>query len=140
MSSEYDDEVGGRRPRSEGGGGVRLGPQPEPDPADSRPGRAPARAGGGEPGDPYEPFLDFEDLDEHDSRDYVRLPRRSGLFRRLVLSAGVLLILALVAVAGGAWWVLRQVDPPGAPGEAVTVTVPEGPTPARSPTCSTRRG
>jgi UPF0755 protein len=73
--------------------------------------------------DGYEPFLDF---DGYDDRDYVRLPRRPGLMRRVVLSFGVVVVIALVAVAGAGFWLLRQVDPPGPPGDAVAVDIPEG--------------
>jgi len=73
--------------------------------------------------DPYEDFLG---PDEPDRRDYVRLPRRGGLLRRMVLSFGALVVVALVAAALGAFWLFRQVDPPGASGPEVELVVPEG--------------
>ena len=82
-----------------GGGGVRLGPEPEPDAGRAQPSRRRALPAGPTSGDAYEPFLDFEDGDD---RDYVRLPRRRRALRRLVLSAGVLADRwSSVAVAGG---------------------------------------
>jgi UPF0755 protein len=73
--------------------------------------------------DGYAPFVDFDD-EQH--RGYVRLPRRPGRFRRVVLSMGVLAVIALLGVAAGGWWVLRQIDPGGTPGPAISVTIPEG--------------
>jgi UPF0755 protein len=87
---------------------------------DDRPPPSPSR---GDDGDGYEPFVTFEGYDE---RNHVRVPRRRHLVRRLALGAGVLIVLALVVVGGAGWWVLRQIDPPGSPGETITVVVPEG--------------
>ena len=56
----------------------------------------------------------------------VYLPPERGLLRRAApVTAGVVLVL-LVLGAAGAWWVSRQVNPPGAPGPAVTVAIPIG--------------
>lgn len=74
--------------------------------------------------DPYDEFL----VSEGRRRNEVRIPRRSGWFRRVVLSAGALVIVALLAAAIGAFWLFRQVDPPGAAGEEITLTVPDGAT------------
>lgn len=92
---------------------------PEPVPADA----LPEAVSENETEDGYEPFVRFE---QYDDRDYVRVPRKPGLLRRVVLSAGILVIFALVALGIGGWWVLRQIDPPGPPGAAVTLTVPAG--------------
>lgn len=70
--------------------------------------------------DGYAPFVTFDD------RSYVRVPRRRRRLRRAAAVVGILVVVALVAVAGAGWWVLRQVNPPGGPGEAVTVVVPDG--------------
>jgi UPF0755 protein len=62
--------------------------------------------------------------------DYVDLPAESRVPRWLA----VLLVLGVVLVAvvgGGKWWYDNQVDPPGEPGETVTVVVPEGATARR---------
>ncbi|MPY95114.1 MAG: endolytic transglycosylase MltG [Acidimicrobiia bacterium] len=103
-----------------------------------RGGAGPGRGGdvvpGGEPDDAadaadedlddgYGPFLDF---DGADGRDYVRLPRRPGALRRVVFGAGLVVLLAVVTATAAGWWVLRQIDPAGPPGEAVTVTIEEG--------------
>jgi len=70
--------------------------------------------------DGYAPFVTFDD------RSYVRVPRRRRRLRRAAAAVGILSIVALVAVAGAGWWVLRQINPPGGPGQVVTVVVPEG--------------
>jgi UPF0755 protein len=62
----------------------------------------------------------------YDERNHVRVPRRRHLMRRLMLGAGALVVMALVVAAGAGFWVFRQIDPPGGPGDAVTVVVPEG--------------
>ena len=72
-----------------------------------------------------------DDLDELvvevvDDGDYVYLPpERSMLRRAIYATAGIVAVLLAVLALGG-WWVLRQIDPPGGPGEAVTLTVPTG--------------
>ena len=56
----------------------------------------------------------------------VYLPPERGLLRRAApVTAGVVAVL-LVLVAAAGWWVARQVNPPGAPGPAVTVVIPIG--------------
>jgi len=62
--------------------------------------------------------------------DYVDLPPESRIPRWLA----ALLVIAFVVVAavgGGRWWYGNQVDPPGEPGDAVTVVVAEGATTSR---------
>ena len=76
-----------------------------------------------DPDDGYGEFLEFEGADR---RDYVRLPRRPSRARRVLLGAGVTVVVAVLAVTVAGWWVLRRIDPPGPPGDAVTVVVPEG--------------
>lgn len=59
--------------------------------------------------------------------EYVDLPHESRIPRWLV--ALLVVGLVVVGVAGGAmWWYHNQVDPPGAPGAAVQVQIPEGAT------------
>ena len=80
------------------------------------------------PHDPLDPAdVAVDDAPDGDSDgDYVYLPpERSTLRRVLYLMAGTVAVIAILASLGG-WWVLRQIDPPGAPGDAVTVTVPTG--------------
>lgn len=74
--------------------------------------------------DPYDEFL----VSEGRRRDEVRIPRRGGWLRRIVLSVGALLVVALLVSAVGAFWLFRQVDPPGAAGEEITLTIPDGAT------------
>lgn len=133
--------AGSRRP--DGGRGRRAGPSAEAG-ADRSTGRRasgpptreaavdqrpspPGAAGHALADDPdddgYGAFLDFEGAD---GRDYVRLPRRPGVLRRMVFGAGLVVVLGVIAVTAAGWWVLRQIDPPGPPGDAVTVTIEEG--------------
>lgn len=108
--------------------GPRRPNEPLPSPRPARPGD---RGGPGDQGGPtddgdddgYGPFLDFDGADD---RDYVRLPRRPGVIRRVLLGAGVAAVLVVLAVTAGGWWVLRQIDPPGPPGDALTVTIEAG--------------
>ncbi|MGZ4684052.1 MAG: endolytic transglycosylase MltG [Acidimicrobiales bacterium] len=61
-----------------------------------------------------------------DDGDYVYLPPEHSMLRRAIYAvAGVLAVIIAVTALGG-WWVLRQIDPPGGPGEAVTLTIPTG--------------
>lgn len=84
--------------------------------------------------DGYDAFFSGGDGGRNVSRrsagrgDYVRIPRRVNGDRRLAV-VSVLAVLALVAVVGGAaWWVKGQYDPAGAPGELITIDIPEGST------------
>lgn len=63
------------------------------------------------------------DLDQ-----YVRIPAPSGVIRRTLLV--VVALLAIVGVlVGGAWtWLQRQLDPPGGPGELISIEIPTGAT------------
>jgi UPF0755 protein len=84
----------------------------------------PVPAGDGPgPEDGYAPFVDFG---ERAGRRAIRVPRRRRVLRPLAASIGILVVVGLVALAGTGWWVLRQIDPPGGPGEAVTVEIPLG--------------
>jgi UPF0755 protein len=64
--------------------------------------------------------------DEPTDEPVVYLPPERGLLRRAApVTAGVVVVLLALLVAAG-WWVARQVNPPGAPGPAVTVVIPVG--------------
>jgi UPF0755 protein len=84
--------------------------------------------------DVYEDELD-DDLDDDeyddlydDEADYVDLPRESSRRRRvLAVLAGIAVVLVVSAGAVG-FWVSRQLDPPGAPGEVREIEIPEGST------------
>jgi UPF0755 protein len=83
-------------------------------------------------GHPYadEPY-DDELYDEHEVEElheYVELRRESSRPRRVVTILGVVLVVVLVAVGGAGVWVSRQLDPPGEPGEAREIEIPQGST------------
>lgn len=76
--------------------------------------------------DRYDEAYDDDGYD--DERDYVELRRESSRGRRvLTVVVSILLVLGL-AVGGAFVWVQRQIDPPGGPGEAVEVEIPQGST------------
>ncbi len=58
---------------------------------------------------------------------YVDPPRKSRLGKVVLVAV----ILALLAGGLGAVWIQRKIDPPGPPGAAVAVTIPEGSSTAR---------
>src|SRR5688572_11985020 len=70
-----------------------------------------------------------DDLDEYDleyEEEYEDLRPQSSRGRRIVtVLAGIVLVLALVA-AVGALWLSRQINPSGASGPEVQLTVPTG--------------
>ncbi|QYG93379.1 endolytic transglycosylase MltG [Iamia sp. SCSIO 61187] len=58
--------------------------------------------------------------------DIVPLPReRAGLPKVLVVMGLIVAMFGALALGGRQWW-QRQVDPPGPPGEEVTVDIPNG--------------
>ena len=57
--------------------------------------------------------------------DFVDLPGESRVPRWVAVLVVLALIVGVVGL-GGRWWYQRQVDPPGPPGEAISVQVPEG--------------
>ncbi len=60
-----------------------------------------------------------------DGYEYEDLPAEGSLPRWLVVLIAFALLVA--AVVGGAWWWYdRQIDPPGSPGDAVSVEIPRG--------------
>lgn len=69
---------------------------------------------------------DFYDDDDFYEDEYVRLPRRGGLFGKIVLVlVGLVLLLGVVAFAAFSY-VSSKLDPPGGAGEAVQIEVPNG--------------
>jgi len=72
-----------------------------------------------------------DDVDAHeyeDEGDYDELRRGSSRGRRVLTVVLVLVLVLAVAAAGTFVWLQRQLDPPGEPGEAQEIVVPEGST------------
>jgi UPF0755 protein len=70
---------------------------------------------------------DRADADDDEQYMPYRPPRRSR--RWITTLFGLIAIGLALAIATGALWVVRQINPPGDPGEAVTVVVADGMTP-----------
>ncbi|MCU1452800.1 MAG: putative periplasmic solute-binding protein, partial [Acidimicrobiales bacterium] len=66
--------------------------------------------------------------DEHDHHEYEDLPGEARRGHRALAIIGVFALVIGLLGGGGWWWYQRQVHPPGGPGAAVTVDVPEGAT------------
>jgi len=64
--------------------------------------------------------------DDGSADDYVYLPPEHSIMRRVLYTIGGIAAVVVVLFALGGWWVLRQVNPSGGPGEAVTLVVPTG--------------
>ena len=67
----------------------------------------------------------YED-EYYDDRDWERLPRRTSRAIRFGIFIGVLLGLSLVTYSFIKGWIDDQLDPPGEPGIAITVEIPQG--------------
>lgn len=67
----------------------------------------------------------YED-EYYDDRDWERLPRRTSRAIRFGIFIGVLLCLSLVTYSFIKGWIDDQLDPPGEPGIAITVEIPQG--------------
>jgi UPF0755 protein len=61
-----------------------------------------------------------------DRDDIVEIRAPRGRPRRLVMVLAILLVVGLLAAGGAAFWVQRQIDPPGAPGKVVQIEIPTG--------------
>jgi UPF0755 protein len=66
------------------------------------------------------------DIDDTGVGEYVYLPPEHSMMRRVLYGLGAVVVVLVVLLALGGWWVLRQVDPPGSPGDPVTLVVPTG--------------
>ncbi len=71
---------------------------------------------------------DDEYDDELDEHEYVAVRRRGKGRRRLLIVVLVLLLTVAIGAGAAALWVQRQIDPPGAAGEAQPLVIPEGST------------
>ncbi len=58
--------------------------------------------------------------------DYIELRPERGRLSKVAFLVAIVLTVAAVVVIGGRSWYQGQVDPPGDPGAAVMVTIPEG--------------
>jgi len=72
--------------------------------------------------------------------DYVYLPPERSTLRRALYATGAVLGVLVLLMAAGGWWVRGQIDPSGAPGDAVVVTVPTGSTTAQIGTLLENQG
>jgi UPF0755 protein len=84
---------------------------------------------------PYDDDLHEDHLEEYedeleydDDGEYVEVRRSSSRGRRVLTVLVVLLLILGLAAGGAVVWVQRQIDPPGAPGAAKAIVIPEGST------------
>jgi UPF0755 protein len=72
---------------------------------------------------------DWDDEDDWaDEEDYVELRRESSRGRRVLAVLGGVALVLLLAIGGAGFWVSRQIDPGGEPGEVVELEIPQGAT------------
>lgn len=72
--------------------------------------------------------LGFDGEPSLDARNYVRVSEPAGPVRKVLFTTvGSLIVLGLI-VGGVGLWIQRQINPPGGPGEPVTIVVPSGST------------
>jgi UPF0755 protein len=71
---------------------------------------------------------DWDGEEDDDERDYVALRRQSSRGGRVLAVLGVLVLVFALAIGGAGFWVARQIDPSGEPGEPVELEIPEGAT------------
>jgi UPF0755 protein len=71
-----------------------------------------------------EPFDEFDEFDDDD--EYVRLPRRSSLLRKIIVVLIGLAILAAILAYAAISYVQAKLDPSGDPGEVLRIEVPQG--------------
>ncbi|MCP5025164.1 MAG: endolytic transglycosylase MltG [Actinomycetia bacterium] len=63
-----------------------------------------------------------------DEGEYVAVGGEGRWFKRIAVVLVVVLLFAVASAGGALWWVRRQVDPPGDPGDPVALSVPDGAT------------
>lgn len=81
--------------------------------------------------DRYDDRYDEEDTYDggyEDDDDYVEVRRGSRRGRRVLIVVLVVLALLVVGLGAAGLWVQRQIDPPGGPGEVVSIEIPQGST------------
>jgi UPF0755 protein len=72
--------------------------------------------------------LDVDDATALDARNYVRISEPAGPVRKILFTTvGSLIVLGAI-VGGLGLWIQRQINPPGGPGEAISVVIPPGST------------
>ncbi|HEV7721577.1 MAG TPA: endolytic transglycosylase MltG [Iamia sp.] len=64
--------------------------------------------------------------DVNDDGDVVTMPRDRGGLPKVVVILGLIVVMFGALAVGGRSWYQRQLDPPGPPGEEVTVDIPNG--------------
>jgi UPF0755 protein len=69
----------------------------------------------------------YED-EYYDDRDWERLPRRTSTAIRFGMFVAILLLLSFATYSFIKGWVDNQLDPPGEPGIAITIEIPQGAT------------
>ena len=74
-------------------------------------------------GDHYED--EYDDYDDYVDGEWTERPSRA---RRVLVVLAVLALLAVVALGAAGFWVSRQIDPSGPPGEAKEIEIPAGST------------
>lgn len=90
-----------------------------------RPARAPRRRGPRRPGGDRRRSRERVMVDPDDGHEYVELPPRGSL-PKWVLVLGALVLTVALLLGGVMFWYQRQINPPGPPGDTVTVEIPEG--------------
>jgi len=70
-------------------------------------------------------LYDQDDDEYEEEYEYIR-PERRGWVRKVLFVCLVLLLLGIVVAGAAGVWVMRQIDPPGDPGDEVVLTIPRG--------------
>jgi hypothetical protein len=67
-----------------------------------------------------------DEWDDEEGAEYEVLKPPASWARRIVIVLLCLLALLAAALGGGRWYVQRQLDPPGEPGEPIAFSIPTG--------------